>query len=75
MEIVELDCVVLVHDLPERRLKAGDVGTVVHVYPGGAAFEVEFVALDGHTLGVETLEARDVRLAARDEVATARALG
>ena len=49
--IRELDTIVLACDLPEDRLKAGDVGTVVLVHPGGG-YEVEFMALDGETLAV-----------------------
>jgi len=37
------------------------VGTVVHVYPDGKAFEVEFTTLDGKTAAV-ALEAVAVRL-------------
>jgi hypothetical protein len=33
----------------------GDIGTVVLVYRGGEAYEVEFVAADGNTIAVETL--------------------
>jgi len=43
-----LDPVVLVRDLPEHGLKAGDVGAVVEVYPPGA-LEVEFVVASGRT--------------------------
>ncbi len=43
--------VVLKASIPAERLEAGDVGTVVHVYSDGKAYEVEFVALDGHTAG------------------------
>lgn len=43
MKIKEHDCVVLTADLPEEKLKAGDVGTVVHIHEGGAAYEVEFM--------------------------------
>lgn len=66
--IPELECVALLVDLPELGLKAGDIGTVVHVYPSGAAYEVEFVDLDGWTIGVETLEQAQIRLARRDEL-------
>jgi len=52
---------VLTRSLPEEGLEAGDVGTVVHVYSDGRAYEVEFVALDGHTTAVATLEAQQVR--------------
>ena len=48
--IEELDRVVLTHDLPGKKLKAGDVGTVVMIYKGGEAFEVEFMTLSGETL-------------------------
>ena len=40
---------------------AGDVGVVVHIYEGGKAYEVEFIALDGNTVAVETLEAEKIR--------------
>jgi hypothetical protein len=36
------------------------VGTVVHIYNDGAAYEVEFVSLEGRTLDVATLEATHV---------------
>jgi hypothetical protein len=52
---------VLTVDLPEIGLKADDVGTVVHIYPDNAAYEVEFFTLDGHTLDVVTVEAHQVR--------------
>lgn len=48
---------VLTVDLPANKLKAGDVGTVVHIYDDGAAYEVEFFTLDGRTLDVVTVEA------------------
>jgi hypothetical protein len=41
--ISELDMVVLTRDLSEHGLQKGDVGTIVHVYNVGAAYEVEFV--------------------------------
>lgn len=56
----ELDLVALKHDLPTLSLEAGDVGTVVFVYDDDRAYEVEFVAGDGRTLGVETLRADQV---------------
>lgn len=36
-------------------IPAGTVGTVVHVYNGGEAYEVEFTDHDGRTLLVATL--------------------
>jgi hypothetical protein len=63
----EQERVVLTASLPEEGLDAGDVGTVVHVYADRQAYEVEFVALDGHTTAVATLEAPQVRpVTARD---------
>ena len=47
--ITEHDRVVLTAPVPKERLEVGDVGTVVHVYPDGKAFEVEFTTLDGRT--------------------------
>ncbi len=59
--IHELDCVALTLDLPEDGLKRGDVGTAVLVHGEGAAFEVEFVGYDGHTVALLTLERGQVR--------------
>jgi hypothetical protein len=63
----QLDMVVLTHDIGEHGLQQDDVGTVVHVYPEGAAYEVEFVTAEGQTVAVLTLTAADVRpMAARE---------
>ena len=65
--IKEHDRIVLKTPVPAEGLEEGDVGTVVHVYKDGEAYEVEFVALDGHTAAVVTLEAAQVRpISARD---------
>ena len=61
MIIAEHDVVVLTRDLPEHGLRAGDVGTAVHVYADGKAYEVEFSTGSGRTLALETLEAKDLR--------------
>jgi len=61
--IEEHASVVLTESLPAAGLEAGDVGVVVHVHRNGAAFEVEFMSLDGNTLTVQTLTARQVRAA------------
>ena len=47
--------------LPNLALEPGDVGVVVHIHAQGAAYEVEFLTLDGHTIGLETVEAVDLR--------------
>ena len=49
-----LDVVVLVKDLPEVKLRKGQVGTIVEVYEPNI-FEVEFVDLQGKTYALETL--------------------
>ncbi len=47
----EHDLVVLTADVSEEDdLKAGDVGTIVHVHPEREAFVVEFMAFDGTTV-------------------------
>lgn len=70
--IGEHDQVVVVEDLPDLPVRAGDIGTVVHVYEGGKAFEVEFVSLVGQTVGVATLPATKVRAIQAGEIAHAR---
>ncbi|HVU27151.1 MAG TPA: DUF4926 domain-containing protein [Verrucomicrobiae bacterium] len=72
--IKEHDRVVLTRDLPAKGLEAGDVGTVVHLYRDGRAYEVEFVALDGTTAAVATVEAADVRPVHKREITHAREL-
>jgi hypothetical protein len=68
----ELDAVVLTKDIPERGLVEGDLGAIVMIHAEGAGYEVEFVALDGETITVETLDARDVRPIVRREIAHMR---
>ena len=65
---------ILLVDLPDYGLQVGDVGTVVHVYPDSAAYEIEFFALDGRTLDVVTVEAAQVRSVSRHDVLHARQL-
>ena len=71
-EIREHDRVVLMADLAAEKLATGDVGTVVHVYGDRKAFEVEFVALDGESVAVVTLERAQVRPVAHPEITHAR---
>lgn len=58
-EIRELDVVALVRDYPERKLVAGQVGTVVEVLDGDA-FEVEFSDDQGRTYTMTPLKAEDI---------------
>lgn len=65
--IREHDRVVLTAPVRPERLEVGDVGTVVHVYADGKAYEIEFTTLDGQTATVATVEASAVRpVTARD---------
>lgn len=72
--IREHDRVVLTADVSEEGLRAGDVGTVVHVHRQGEAYEVEFMTLDGETVAVTTLRASEVRPVSRREITHARPL-
>ena len=54
---------VLLRSLPSLGLKPGAVGVVVHVSNQGESYEVEFMNRHGGTIGVATVDARDVRLA------------
>jgi len=72
--VKEHERVILKSPLPEEGLEAGDVGTVVHIYGDGKAFEVEFVALDGHTTAVATVETHLVRPVTSNDMTHAREL-
>ena len=72
--IKEHERVVLRTDVPAEGLKAGDVGTVVHVYSDGKAYEVEFISLEGKTLAVVTLEMSAIRPVHPREITHAREL-
>ena len=72
--IKEHDCVVLLADLSEDGLTAGDIGTVVHVHQGGAGYEVEFMTLTGETITVTTLMASHLRSILRHDLAHVREL-
>lgn len=51
------DRIVLTTDLTGTMFKKDDVGTIVEIYNDGEAFEVEFFAVDGSTIAVETVPA------------------
>jgi hypothetical protein len=72
--IKEHERVVLNVDVPGESLKAGDVGTVVHIYADGNAYELEFVSLGGKTLAVVTVDAALVRPVNPREITHARQL-
>ena len=70
--IAEHSLVVLDREPKHEKLNRGDVGTVVHVYKGGAAYEVEFVDGGGSTVALITVDARDVRRIEPGELLHAR---
>ena len=59
--INELEVVVLAGDLPEYGLKAGNDGTVVHVFGDGAAYLAEFMTPEGDTIDVVEVEPHKLR--------------
>ena len=67
----ELDTVVLLRDVPEAGLRAGDLGAVVHVYDA-EALEVEFVTASGRTQALLTLPISDVRRVRDDDLLAVR---
>ena len=70
--IKEHDRIVLLKDLPEDGLQAGDVGTVVHIHHQGEAFEVEFMTLDGGTVAVITLLSSQIRAVSKRDITHVR---
>jgi hypothetical protein len=71
MTYLLLDTIVLDRDLPEHGLRKGDLGAVVEVYePDG--LEVEFVTASGRTAALLTLNIRDARPVADDDLVSVR---
>jgi hypothetical protein len=70
--IKEHDRIVLKKAIPAEGLEAGDVGTVVHLYRDGLAYEVEFTSLNGNTVAVVTVEASQARPVNEREIVHAR---
>lgn len=59
--INELSIVALTKGIPSYKLEPGDVGTVVHVYGDGKAYEVEFITNKGNTIAVLSLKKGEIR--------------
>ncbi|WP_077922404.1 DUF4926 domain-containing protein [Spirosoma sp. 209] len=70
--MTEFDLIVLQEDIPGKRLKAGDIGTIVTVYGESKAFEVEFVTLTGESVAVETLLPHQIRPVRSSEIMSVR---
>ena len=68
----EHDIIALTADFPEDGLKTGDVGTIVHVFPHGKAFVVEFMDPGGWTVAITDVLASQMRHASRDDIKHAR---
>ncbi len=66
--IRELGLVALTEDLLKYGLRAGDVGTVVHVHPHDVAYIVEFISPEGKTIAVAPVEHGQVRPATPAEL-------
>jgi hypothetical protein len=60
--------------LPRKDWKLVTLAPSFTLYGDGKALEVEFVALDGHTVAVATVEASDVRPVTASEIPHAREL-
>lgn len=71
----ELDCVALTTDIPDEGLRESDVGTVVHAYPEGRAFIVEFLTLDGSTAAVTEVLPSQIRAVTACDITHARTIG
>lgn len=70
--------VVLLHDVPEEGLRAGDVGVVVEVFRGGAGvapgYMIEFMTLTGKTVAVVDVAADAVRPVNAQDMPQVRAI-
>ena len=66
-----LDTVVLVRDVPEHGLRAGDLGAIVEVYAPDT-YEVEFVTASGRTTALVTLKTSDLRTIADSDLVAVR---
>jgi hypothetical protein len=69
----ELDSVVVLRDLPDHGLRAGDVGTIVLLHHD-RGYEVEFMTLTGETLAVVSLPNDQVREIRPREIAQVRSV-
>ena len=67
----ELDTVVLIRDLPDGSLRAGDLGAVVQILDEDKV-EVEFITASGRTEVLRTLPSTDLRPVRDDDLLTVR---
>ena len=57
-----------------EELSPGDVGCVIHVHPGGEAYVVEFVSLEGQTVAIATVLSSQARAVTRADITHARTI-
>lgn len=57
-----------------EELSPGDVGCVVHIHPGAAAYIVEFMSLHGETVAIATVLPSQARAVTRADITHARTL-
>lgn len=68
----EHERIVLITDVLEEGLVAGDVGTIVHIHPRGEAFVVEFLTLNGNMAAIATVLPSQARLVSDKDITHAR---
>jgi uncharacterized protein DUF4926 len=79
-EIQTLSQVVLLVDVPEHVLCAGDIGAAIDVHPGTlatsgvAGYSVEFVTMSGDTMAVLELDETQIRPVRSTDIAHVREL-
>ena len=64
----EHSMVIVTHDVPDQGVRRGDVGAIVHIYPGASAYEVEFDRIEGKSDPLATLKPDEIRLATSREM-------
>ena len=76
--IEELKEAVLLRDVPDNGLRAGDVGVVVEVFPGRSGiapgYIIEFMTLTGETVAVIDVPAEAVRPVTKGDMPQVRSL-
>lgn len=65
---IEHETVVLIRDHAEHGLRAGDVGTIVHIYKEPEMCDVEFVRADGRPVAILTLSTTEFRKMKTDDM-------
>ncbi len=72
--INEYERVAITIDLPQYRLKSGDIGTVVDITSDAKEYTLEFFTLDGETYAVVPVMREHIRQIGQGEVAHARSV-